>query len=411
MTLRKYTLGLCTIGILSIACSSDDTNTMPSSETGITAPTTYSFERNGSSSVSFGGQTTRIAMAEVLASALVNTTATKEQLNGIFNHQEGVADFEDETLNASNKSIKSKVAASKDFFATNQAVSADIKEQFDTWIAAQVDEVFPKWDSPAVAGTPGKIQEGGSNGSNRYVNANGLEYNQIVAKGLIGGLMTDQTLNNYLGKTVLDGDGNREDNDAGIVAEGKSYTNMEHKWDEAYGYVYGASADAANPNTTIGKDDNFLNKYIGRVENDSDFTGIAAEIYNAFKLGRAAIVAKDYAVRDAQAAIIRQKISEIIAIRAVYYLQQGKNTLDKETKDYATAFHDLSEGYGFIYSLQFTRKPSTKAPFFSTTEVTDLLEQLTKEENGLWNVTPATLDDISETIASKFDFTVAQAGS
>ena len=47
--------------------------------------------------------------------------------------------------------------------------------------------------------------------------------------------------------------------------------------------------------------DSFLNKYLSRVEGDSDFAGIAEEIYNAFKLGRAAIVAKDYTTRNVQA--------------------------------------------------------------------------------------------------------------
>ncbi len=93
--------------------------------------------------------------------------------------------------------------------------------------------------------------------------------------------MVDQIVNNYVSTSVLDAGSNREDNDAGTVAEGKSYTNMEHKWDEAYGYAYGTAANTADPNLTIGADDNFLNKYIGRVEGDEDFAGIAAEIYNA----------------------------------------------------------------------------------------------------------------------------------
>ena len=38
--------------------------------------------------------------------------------------------------------------------------------------------------------------------------------------------------------------------------------------------------------------DSFLSKYLDKVEGDSDFAGIADDIYDAFKLGRAAIVAK-----------------------------------------------------------------------------------------------------------------------
>ena len=51
------------------------------------------------------------------------------------------------------------------------------------------------------------------------------------------------------------------------------------------------------------------------------------DVYDAFKLGRAAIVAKNYTVRDEQVEILREKISMIIGIRAVYYLQGGKANL------------------------------------------------------------------------------------
>jgi len=391
-----------------VSCSSDDdTAGIPN----INEPASYVFEREGESTVSFSGQTTRIAMAEAIVSEFKDNTSTEAIIDAMFDHQEGANDFEDADLNASTKSVRSKTAASVDYFSANTVNAAAIKADFDGWIKSQVDVVFPNWAITATAGNPGVIQEGGANGSNRYVNAKGLELNQAFAKSLIGALMTDQALNNYLGTAVLDEADNIANNDNGVVAEGKPYTTMEHKWDEAYGYLYGASVDPANPNATIGADDSFLNKYIGRVEGDTDFEGIANDIYNAFKLGRAAIVAKNYTVRDAQAAIIREKISEVIGVRAVYYLQQGKTALEASTVDYAAAFHDLSEGYGFIYSLQFTRRPDNNTPYFTRTEVQALIDELMGGTNGLWDVTSETLQSISETIAAKFDFTVAQAGS
>jgi len=97
----------------------------------------------------------------------------------------------------------------------------------------------------------------------------------------------------------------------------------------------------------------------------------------------------------------------VIGIRSVFYLQQGKNSL---VNDKASAFHDLSEGYGFIYSLQFTRNPNTDLPYFSKTEVDNYLAQL-MNGNGFWDVTEATLDQISNEISARFTFTTAQAGS
>ena len=139
--------------------------------------------------------------------------------------------FSDATLNESTKSIKSKVAASRDFFSANSAESAQIKADIQSWIEAQASEVSPNNNQLASAGTPGQIAD---EAAVRYVNAKGLEYNQAVNKSLIGALMVDQMVNNYLSTSVLDEGDNRPDNDDGIVAEGKVYTTMEHKWDEAY---------------------------------------------------------------------------------------------------------------------------------------------------------------------------------
>ncbi len=369
---------------------------------GTVAPQTYSFERNGTTTVDYNGQTTRIEMGEEFVDALKTSTKTLAELNGMFAHSAGNNDFSDADLNASSKSIRSKTAASSDYFASNTTDAAAIKTQFDNWITEQVNDVFPNWSATASAGNAGQIQEAGG-GSIRYVNGKGVELNQIINKGLIGALMADQMLNNYLSTSVLDAGTNVADNNAGTLASGKNYTTMEHKWDEAFGYLYGTD-NATNPALNV---DSFLNKYLSRVEGDSDFAGIAGDVYDAFKLGRAAIVNKDYTVRDQQANIIREKISEVIAIRAVYYLQQGKANLGT---DMASAFHDFSEGLGFIYSLQFTRQPNTSTPYFTKSEVDGFISTL-MTGNGLWDVTAATLDQLSETIAAKFNFTVAQAGS
>ncbi len=395
-------LSLAFVGILFGSCSDDDDN-QGNNNNDVVAPATYSFTRDGASTVSYSGQSTRIAMAEEFISATKDEMATAEQLQNMFDHKENAQDYSDASLNASNKSVRSKTAASYDYFNTNTVDASAIRSQFDGWISAQVAEVFPNWSTDAAAGQAGKIQEAGG-GSTRYVNAKGLEYNQALAKSLIGGLMTDQMLNNYLGTGVLDAGENTVDNDNETLSGDKNYTTMEHKWDEAFGYLYGAEPDATNPELGV---DSFLNKYLSRVEGDPDFTGIAANIYNAFKMGRAAIVAKNYEVRDQQAEIIREEVSKIIGVRAVYYLQQGKGNLES---DKASAFHDLSEGFGFVYSLQFTRKPGTTSPYLSKAQVDDFISQL-EAGNGFWDVTAETLDAMSDAIAAEFDFTVEQAGS
>jgi len=381
---------------LFLSCSTDDNDSNL-----ISVPATYSFERNGMTTVDFSGQTTRIKMADELAGVLKDPTKTEEDLDGMYTNTGNK--FSEASLNSSTLNIKSKTAASIDYFSANSTDAAAIKADFENWIAAQVNEVYPNWNTDAAVGVAGKIQEAGG-GAERWVNAKGLEYDQVIVKGLIGALMVDQMLNNYLSKSVLDEGSNRADNNADILVSGTNYTAMEHKWDEAFGYLYGKEADITAPILGV---DQYLNKYVNRLNNDPDFASMPTEIYDAFKLGRAAIVAKDYGLRDAQAQILRERISEIIGIRVVYYLQQAKLTL---ASDKAAAFHDLSEGVGFIYSLQFTRKPNTNEPYFTKAEVESFMNTLLSG-NGFWDITNAKLDDLSNRIAVKFKFTVNQAGS
>ena len=407
MDLKKLFLPILLVATV-ISCDVSDSD----SDIDLETPASYEFTRNGESTVSFTGQTARIRMAMELNDAMMDfDNSTEELLLQMYRNQTadgGDANpFSESSLNEETKSVKEKVAASADYFSSNTAASAQIKSDFEEWISAQVNEVFPNENVLAEPGVPGQIADGSTA---RYVNAKGLEYDQLVAKGLNGALMADQMLNNYLSTSVLDAGTNREDNDNEVLVNGSNYTTMEHKWDEAYGYVFGNAANTANPLPNLGDADDFLNKYLGRLLGDPDFENIPQEIFDAFALGRAAIVAGEYDIRDQQAQIIREKISEMIGIRAVYYLQSAKNLLDQESPDYGGAFHDLSEGYGFIYSLQFTRVPNTDQPYLTNAEVDGYLAQLTNG-NGLWDVSLEALDTMSNEIASKFDFTVEETAN
>lgn len=396
--MKKYSTSLLAVALLFGSCSDDDSQV----DVELQAPAAYEFSRNGGSTVNYSGQTTRIMMAGEILAALKDNTVTLEELNAMIAHVQGDQDFAHADLNSSDKNVYSKIAASADYFAANTTLSNAIRADFNGWVSGQVNEVFANWEQAAATGTPGFIQQAGG-GSLRYVNAKGLEYNQAFAKGLLGALMADQMLNNYLSPAVLDEGANKQDNDGGILESGKPYTSMEHKWDEAFGYLYGMEPDASMPVLDV---DSFLSEYLERVDADADFAGIADDIYEAFVLGRHAITQKDYALRDAQAGIIRGLISKVIAVRAVYYLDAGKKAMSQG--DMASAFHALSEAYGFIYSLQFTRQPGTNSPYFSNAEVNIYLDTL-MNGNGFWDVDAQTLDEVAAGIASRFDFTVEQA--
>jgi len=402
--MKKLLFSAVLAGATLVSCSSDDDSLNPEGENNLNVPATYNFERDNSSTVDYNGQTTRLQMTgEILSNFNDFDNASEELLLNMFANEN--APFANSDLNESSKSVKSKVAASSSYFSTNTVESTEIKNDFENYISGQMTVVKSNKDQLAEAGVAGQIADGDGV---RFVNEKGLEFNQAFAKGLIGALLIDQTLNNYLSVAVLDEGDNRTNNDEGITEEGKAYTTMEHKWDEAYGYVYGdPSIPVANPNSVLNEsDDRLLFNYLGRVDADEDFAGIANETFEAFKTGRAAIVAGDYSTRNEQIQIIRENLSKVIAVRAVHYLQGGKAALAENNM--GSAFHELSEGFGFIYSLRFTHNPATEAPYISKTEI-DTFKELLLSENGFWDVTPETLDTISEQIAAAFGFSVDEA--
>ena len=88
-------------------------------------------------------------------------------------------------------------------------------------------------------------------------------------------------------------------------------------------------------------------------------------------------------------------------------MEGGATALDNG--DMGGAFHDLSEGFGFVYSLQFTHNPNLNAPYFDRSEVMQMIEDLSNQSgNGFWDVSTTLLRSISSDIAARFDFTVNQ---
>ncbi|SEP57839.1 DUF4856 domain-containing protein [Neolewinella agarilytica] len=395
MKLSIYSFLALFLVLAATGCDDDDIMT-PS----FVVPDTYAFERNGTSTVSFSGQTERLGMAQELSAALLDFSKSEEDLFNMYQNPEGVDPFSDPALNEATKSISSKVAASRDLFFTNATAAAAIKADFDAWISGQVNEVFPNENELAARGQAGQVADGGSV---RYVNEWGLEYNQAFSKALIGGLMYDQAVNNYLSTAVLDEGTNQDDNDMGITVEGESYTNMEHKWDEAFGYIFGLSANPAQPLDDLGEADNFLNKYLSRVEDDPDFTGIAANLESDFRLGRAAIVVGEYAERDARANRIKEILTDVLVIRSIYYLKQAEAQLRATPLMPQAAFHDLSEAYGFVYSLRFIRlQVDGQLVDYTTFSDNSLAALRNADDNGFWGLEADELATLAEDIASVF---------
>ena len=355
-------------------------------------PEEYSFTRDGGSTVFYTGQTARLRMATELKSAMNNTSYTQEQINNMFSSGTG---FTDTTLDASGKNVRGKTA-------TSPIAQSTVRPLFDSWIEEFTTVVAPS----VIAGTTASSGVAGSyteaDGSRTVkVTAKGFELNQVFSKGLIGALQVDQIINNYLSFSKLDGA--REDNDTGVYAythpdaTEASITKMEHYWDEAFGYLQGLDSQfKSGLGTAPNKDSANLNYYLNKINGQDNEAGISDTIYNAFIAGRAAIVNKDYEERDKQAGIISAEISKVIGYKAHYYLVAGAE--DITNGDWAAALHALSEAYGFILGLQFT-KDSSGNNYMSNTEVNDLLSRLSAGNGGFWERTVEELNTIADEVA------------
>jgi hypothetical protein len=401
MTLNKILLStLIVTGLTITSCSNDDMST-PDQTNKYAVPATYAFERNNATTVDFSGQSSRLLMLEEMGNSIKvaatnGTEVSQSALSQMYSNTNNA--FTNASLNTSGKQLKDKTAASKDYFQLflgggSTTEKLNVQSLFETQLNLAN---LASRGATASAGVAGVYLDGTSK---RLFAGNGLEPQQVMLKGMMGAVFIDQIVNGYLSKNKLDEGTNKINNTNKVLAEGNTYTTMEHFWDEGYGYIYGVDGTK------------FWSSYIDQVNADVDFNTVKLDIDLAFRTGRAAIVANDYVTRDAQIDLIKAKLALIPAVRAVYYLQEGKGklTVDKGAK----AFHGLSEAYSFILSLRYTNKPGTDSPYFSKVEVDAMLNSMVSGTDGLWdidNLAPK-LDTLSEQIAARFGFTVTQAAT
>lgn len=399
MNLKKLSLSALAM-IALVSCSNDDIDSSKENISVLpyTVPTVYEFSRNDATSVDVSEQKARILMLTEIGSYISSgkdNPLMADKLDQMYANTN--AQFSTSALVGLDSSInlKDKTATSNDYFYGGNTESLEVQSFFSSTFNEAV--AASQTGAVAAAGTAGK------NGTRLYA-ANGIEPGQVVAKGMMGAHLMDQVLNQFLSKSVLDAGNNRVDNANKVLVAGKNYTEMEHTWDQAYGYIYGAGLNSSGKPY-------FWESYIDQVNNQGTaFATLATDIKNAFIKGRAAITGNDYKVRDQQIAIIKQAFSKIPAVRGVHYLQEGKIKL----VDGVAAFHALSEGYGFIMNLRYSNNPVTNKPYFTKTEVDAMLLQLstgTESNPGLWDLDNigTRLDAISAQIAAKFGFTVTDA--
>lgn len=376
--MKKVILSLAVLSTLFVSCQ-DDKNEDIIAPIVVEVPDTYTFTRGGLSTVSYKGQTARLEMAASLMEQLNSENVIASDLLQMFNEGTG---FSDEALNTSKKKLGNKTAAYGD---------ASVNPKIVGFLTEYAEDVSTSFSTDAAAGVAGSHT--GAGGRTVRINGKGMELNQVFAKSLIGALVMDQVAYGYLSANKI---GDDVDNDATALGAGE-YTTMEHHYDEGFGYVYGQESDITAAAFPAGSGVLYA-KYLKKV-NASEEVGIATEIYDAFKKGRAAIVANDSELRDAQAEIVKTKMSRVILHKAAYYLKGAAEAKAATLIDYADYFHGLSEGYGFVLSLQFTYDQNGIS-YFSHAEVNTMLSTL-EAGNGFWDRTPAELNEIAVQIEAK----------
>ena len=339
-----------------VSCGDDDdTPTTPTLE----APTTYTFDN-----VSYDGQLSRLAQLVELKSYMVTAqngdVLNADRLKAMYANEAG-SDFS----RTYEKDIRSKTFEI-------------VREDFDTYLELLAQNSTST--TPAAAGVAGLSVS--PDGEKTYLlNENGVEYVQIIEKGLMGACLYYQGTSVYLGSDRMDVDNE-------VVEPGEG-TAMEHHWDEAFGY-FGVATDF--PSNTDGV------VFWGDYCNDRDADLQTNSIMDAFIKGRAAISANNIVERNEQIITVREKWDLISASTAIHYLNVGLANPD----DQARRFHGLSEAIAFGYSLQFNEETrmdrndvaSWLEGFAGSSEITEM---------NLYNTTDTQLEEARRVLAEAYD--------
>jgi hypothetical protein len=352
-------------GMFILAGSDVDMDMNPNWAT-LVAPMGYEFNYDGTNTVSYSGQAGRLATAEAVYNVLNASGTTTIDRAAL-----------DLVIDNANSKLITKTAEND---VNRSTVIDHLNGILDTYCANSSSYEALTVAVPGTAGLKGSYQ----------LDAKGWEGDQQFAKMLIGALCLEQVNYDYLTKM-----GDETDNTDRTYGDPAVYTKREHYFDEAFGYVYGLDdndLDAdINNGLLLGK---YLNKHTNGEKSGIDYRQRA---YDAFKMGRQALVENCAEELDRQIAIINSSLSKVVAWHAQDYLSSAANAIG--TDDF---HHDVSEAWGFVYSLQFTKVNGV--PLFSHSQVMTMISTLEAGSNGAWDLEATTLNDMAATINSAVIF-------
>ncbi|MDF9797790.1 hypothetical protein OKW21_003053 [Catalinimonas alkaloidigena] len=320
-------------------------------------PETYNFEN-----VNYSGQTTRLDMMAEMTTymktgnegAVLDAQKLKNMYANLNNP------FENSGLNTASKDLKSKT------FELDRSMFEGFMEALAEASTATQE------GSNGVAGVVSS-----NDGSKKYLmDENGVEYTQVIEKGLMGAVFYYQATAVYFSEEKI---GPAVDNTE--ITEGEG-TAMQHHWDEAFGYL-GVPQDF--PSNT--EDARFWGKY-GNDRNDLLETNT---IMNDFIKGRAAIVNGDMDTKYEMVNSIRNKWEMISAGTAIHYINSALNNF----ADDALRNHALSEAWAFVQSLKYN--PDRRISLDQIEEIQQLLG------NNFYEVSTADLNGAKDLLAELYE--------
>ena len=283
-------------------------------------------------------------------------------------------------LNTATVSLKDATARSA---SDPSAIRAHIESYFPIIASASVTAA-DNYANDAVNKDTARVSVAGRlyspGATSKYlVDAMGLEYAQVISKSLIGSLQLDYICNVLLSDNSL----TNADN---VVLINNKYTALQHRWDEAYGFLTLKDRYAQDATETTNGGESFLGSYIWEYNKEA-----YPLIHVAFLKGRKAAVDNDRAAAKEQAQFIRRELEKAIAKAALGYMGKYKSGTSN-----AQRAHAIGEGYGFIYSLRFCKYHGADAAF-SDAVLSNLING-----NGFWSLSTSKVDVASASISARF---------
>ena len=433
-------LTLLSASIMLAACGS-------SSDDGVNYPSTYEFAsklEEGQSSVKFTGQAARQILIGEMKNATGNGEVTTDELFTIYNggssalKEDNIYDtdggtgtpiyisapegftlvqgnYTDVLTGAGSKKLSDKIAGCDNNLSAPQFIGWDMTGLLVGCASEDADyhdaphSLMLTWIKASAAGNVDTDL--------------GLNYQQLFQKFLLGSVAFSQTAEDYLNtKNLVNNDNS--------VAKGDDdpFTELEHSWDEGFGY-FGASSDYLSiadatikgkvNHSDVNKDGEIdllkgeynygLAQYASKHDVLTGTTDLSSDIMTAFLEGRQ-LIQDNFGINPAQdanfnaelAAISNRAVNgleKIFAISVVKYINEtigdlGNYTVGAADQEVDSLAKHWSELKGFALGLQF--RPDATMSVEKQLEMHALIGQspITRLNEGY--VTQDYIDDLIE---------------